>query len=333
MLDLLNLLQAPAPAAVPAELTRDLGTIDPRWASLELVWLDTDVGRVRALVGGDWRGPGPTHLMVHGLGASALSWVDTASELVAAGEAIVAVDLPGFGLAEPDDDFGGSLDDLERAVLAAAGTIAADRFVLHGNSMGGLLSLRVADRLTGRLDGLVLAAPAVPVSLRRSLPAPLGPLLGFGVAALPGLGELAMRRLAGGERPMDEAMIDAVFHDVDRATSEQMTSLYAQEFEVFRTASWRHRAMLAATRSILPATAVASRNWDDLTFDPGCPVTVVWGTEDRLLPGGMLDEIRARRPHWHVEELTDAGHAPQADQPERYAEIALRTRRRLRTTT
>ena len=66
----------------------------------------------------------------------------------------------------------------------------------------------------------------------------------------------------------------------------------------------------------------------DWTLDAeriACPVRIVWGTEDRLLPWPSAAE-RYRRdwlPHADWVVLDDVGHSPQLDVPLETAELIL----------
>lgn len=304
----------------------ELGEIDPRWAALSLRWLDTADGPVRALAGGAWTRPRDVvpHLLVHGLGTSALSWVDAAAELAGRGVPVVAPDQPGFGRSRPRDGAKGGLGPLVDSVVHALDALGWDRVVLHGNSLGALLVLRAVPRIGDRLAGLVLSAPAVPLSPWRMLPPPLGVLSTFVPLVLPGVGEAVVRLAAAREgRPYDDAMFDRVAVDRERALSPEMLALYEPEMAAFRSEPWRWAAQLAATRAAVPAIASGLFAWRSLVDDPGCPVAVAWGAQDGLLPASMLAEIRARRPGWRVEVFEDSAHIPQGDEPQRYVDLAL----------
>lgn len=55
-----------------------------------------------------------------------------------------------------------------------------------------------------------------------------------------------------------------------------------------------------------------------------CPVRIVWGTKDRILPPKHLSErFRRMVPQADWIEIPGAGHLPQIDHPERVAELVL----------
>jgi pimeloyl-ACP methyl ester carboxylesterase len=49
-----------------------------------------------------------------------------------------------------------------------------------------------------------------------------------------------------------------------------------------------------------------------------CPLGVIWGRRDRVVPIETLERVRAVRPEVAVEILEDAAHVPQLECPEEY---------------
>jgi pimeloyl-ACP methyl ester carboxylesterase len=87
---------------------------------------------------------------------------------------------------------------------------------------------------------------------------------------------------------------------------------------------------LEATRDLLGCVI----SDDMLTLDEGiphlaelaCPVTLVWGDGDRLLPFEINGAVARRRiPSAEITIVPGAGHVPMIDEPERVAEAILRS--------
>ena len=81
----------------------------------------------------------------------------------------------------------------------------------------------------------------------------------------------------------------------------------------------------AATDADRLLDAAASAPWELDAAAVRCPVRIVWGTADRLLPWPAAAE-RFRRewlPHADWVELDDVGHAPQLDVPLETAQLIL----------
>ena len=56
-----------------------------------------------------------------------------------------------------------------------------------------------------------------------------------------------------------------------------------------------------------------------------CPVTVLWGTRDLILPVTGAGRVRDRLPHARVERLGGVGHVAMFDDPARVASGVLET--------
>src|ERR1700754_4345511 len=90
----------------------------------------------------DFGGAGPTMVLVHGLGGSAINWLSVAPRL-AERHRVVALDLAGFGQTPPIAGLSGVAGhrELLDRFLVAVGDGPA---VVVGNSMGGLVAMMEA---------------------------------------------------------------------------------------------------------------------------------------------------------------------------------------------
>ena len=91
-------------------------------------------------------GSGTPIALLHGFADSADTWRDVLTALSAAGRAAFAVDMPGFGDAEPRQAGAiiPQLDGFVDAVIAETGPV-----ILMGNSLGACASVRAATRGSG----------------------------------------------------------------------------------------------------------------------------------------------------------------------------------------
>ena len=118
-----------------------------------------------------WDGPADTaFVLVHGLGASHLSWIQVGEGLSALGR-VLAIDLPGFG-STPLDGRGATLMEQRRQVSAFLRWVDAERVVLCGNSLGGAISILQAAVEPASVHGLVLTNSVFPWRLG-AIPHPL----------------------------------------------------------------------------------------------------------------------------------------------------------------
>jgi len=84
--------------------------------------------------------------------------------------------------------------------------------------------------------------------------------------------------------------------------------------------------LTAGVRACDAAPLIANAREHGWPLDPsrvGCPVRIVWGTEDRLLPYPRSAEYYRRSLHADWVELEGVGHAPQLDVPLETAQLIL----------
>lgn len=106
-------------------------------------------------------GRGRPVVLVHGWAMSSRAWAGTIDVLRAAGHAVVAIDQRGCG--RSDHDFADtSIDALAADVVAVVEHLGLSGVVLNGWSLGGAVVMAAAERLNGRLAGLVLTCGASP---------------------------------------------------------------------------------------------------------------------------------------------------------------------------
>jgi pimeloyl-ACP methyl ester carboxylesterase len=249
-------------------------------------------------------GSGPPLVCLHGFTDTWRTWELVLGALERRHE-VLAPTLPAHAGApheEGDVTLDVVLDAVERA-MDDAGFATAH---LVGNSLGGFVALRLAAR--GRARSVVALAPA-----------------GGWEAGDPGYAaamqqfrdlQAATRRLA----PMADRFL---------ATPEgrrRATALTCERFEHLPVELIAHQLLgVAACRDVGPMIDAAAGAW---TLDAArieCPVRIVWGTADRLLPWPAA-AVRFRRdwlPHADWVVIDDVGHAPQLDVPVEAAQLIL----------
>jgi pimeloyl-ACP methyl ester carboxylesterase len=263
--------------------------------------LEVEVGGVptRALSA---KGEGVPTVLLHGWLDNADTWLAVLDRLAVAQRPAIAYDLPGFGTAPPLDDSSvlDQLVDFAAAAVEDAAERSGRKVVVAGNSLGGWVALRLAERSELPLAGIVPISPAgvrmapafftldrVPaVSRIIGMPAPVPPAVVRSVAGT------LYRRLAFA----DPGAVDQVV--VDRFT----------RFHVDRPVI---RARLDYAKRLRTELATP--------FDPKAievPVSVIWGEADRLcLPSGAR-ELAEALPHARIAMLPGVGHTPQVEAPD-----------------
>jgi pimeloyl-ACP methyl ester carboxylesterase len=268
----------------------------------------------------EWEGPPDTaFVLVHGLGASHLSWVQVADGLSGLGR-VFAIDLPGFG-ASPLAGRGAGLMDQRRTLSRFIGSLDVERVVLAGSSMGGALSILQAAVEPSAVSGLVLTNSVFPWRFGAS-PHPLI-LASFGIYATPGLGERFVSWRLHQMDPEQTVGLSLRVLAADPATiPEDVVRLLVDLARKRRDEPDVARAFLQAARSMLrlgrrPETA--RRALDNITS----PVLLLHGRRDRLVPVGFAEAELARHPAWRGRFFPDLGHIPQMEGPGRWlAEVA-----------
>jgi pimeloyl-ACP methyl ester carboxylesterase len=218
---------------------------------------------------------------------------------------VLALTLPGHAGGPRLDGMAGLdavADGVERA-LDAAGLGTAH---LVGNSLGGHLALRLAAR--GRARTVVALAPA-----------------GGWAPGDPSLGALLRRQrdmLAAAKAAAPHAHAIAATPDGRRRATELLVTDAGHIPDELVAHLMLGAAACPSGHAMLDAAA--SADWGVDAERIMCPVRIVWGTEDRLLPwpSGAV-RLRAQLPHADWVELADAGHAPQLDLPLPTAQLVL----------
>ncbi|HEX5937576.1 MAG TPA: alpha/beta fold hydrolase [Actinomycetota bacterium] len=267
-----------------------------------------------------WDGPTDTaFVLVHGLGASHLSWVQVGRGLSVLGRAF-AIDLPGFG-ATPLDGRGTHLMDHRRAVAAFIEWIGAERVILCGNSLGGAISILQTAVDPSSVQGLVLTNSVFPWRLG-AIPHPLV-MAAFGIYATPRIGERVVRwRLRAMEPEQMVRLSLRVLAADPSSIPADVIDLLIEQARARRNDPEAARSFLETARSMLRLgrrPTISRRALENVT----CPVLLLHGRRDRLVPTTFARAELARHPDWRGRFFPDLGHIPQMEAPERWlAEVA-----------
>jgi pimeloyl-ACP methyl ester carboxylesterase len=266
----------------------------------------------------EWSGPsgGPTFVLVHGLGGSLLNWALVAPELARHGR-VVALDLAGFGLTDPNGrgtDVGSNRKLLDEFIA----TLELGPVILAGSSMGGMVSLIQAVHAPRAVDKLILVDAAFPRT--RSPRGQFTPRVAavFALYSNRRLGEWFMttraRRL-GAEGVVRETLRIATANpgSVDPRLVEAMVEMTEQRLEFHYT----NRAFLDAARSIFRAQVSPGR-YRELVRRVRQPALVTHGALDKLVPVAFAREATAEHPNWKLEVYPDLGHIPMMEAPARW---------------
>lgn len=259
----------------------------------------------------DHGGNGPPAVLVHGLGGSAMNWRLVAPRL-SERMRVIAPDLPGHGLSAPADTH--DLDAHRRAILEVIDQVGAP-VVLVGNSMGGLVCERLAAASPHLVHGLVLVSPATPPPRPIRPPAPMLAARLF-AQSLPVVGAPVTRAAVMRWTPREqvEETLGLVMADPTRLPA-YMVDAAVDLATRRRTMPWAARAFAESAASVRRAFLDRSgfrRMIDGIVS----PTTLIYGSEDRIVPPVGLRWLRHRRPDWRSLELDGVGHTPMFERPD-----------------
>jgi pimeloyl-ACP methyl ester carboxylesterase len=273
-----------------------------------------------------WAGGGRGHvLLLHGLGGNSITWHGVGPILARElGASVIAIDLPGFGASRLGRRRISMkvLSDVVRAVMQAEAKGDA-RWVVAGNSLGGLLALEVACRMPDRVAAVSLAALALPLNWGREL----RKLTGFGhyvPVAVPWQGRRLVARYvkARGVPGVVDDPIAYLFRDPSRLDATLRERLIGVSEYRLGWADEAARAYEQATRSLgfqLMWPGGAGR-W---IRDVACPVQAIYGSHDPIFPLAAWQRLEQTRPDWDYVAMPDIGHVPQLEAPEEFARHML----------
>lgn len=276
---------------------------------------------VRVLRADGPHGGGEPQLLVHGLGASSVTWAEVLHGLSATGP-VVAIDLPGFGKTPASDEDALSVHGYVRFVIEVADALGWHRFTLHGNSMGGLIATLLAAQQPERVARLVLVSPALPPTSPLQLLMPARATMKGMVPIVVSSASAAALGVVGASGLLDERrnrhLMRLIFSEPDGVRPEfieLMAKEYAEDDDAIVAS--RRRALRSATRSIAHLWTRPERVLRAIDAVEA-PTLILGGTADALVPAKVLRQVLARRDDWQGHVLDERRHALMMEAPEEF---------------
>ena len=244
-------------------------------------------------------GSGPRFVLLHGYTDSANTWDGVLREVEASGRSAIAVDLPGFGLADPllAGPVVPQIDNFVTELVAEQSQRGP--VILVGNSLGGSVSVRAAARGVPLAGVVTIGDPAAgPWRLRSFAGSPRTGLLMRLVAMVPVPTILirlfvwvGIRRiLYGNPRGADPAVLE--------------------RFMTWLVALGGSRALVRQVRLVCEDLANGHG-----AIEVECPTLIVHGVKDRIVPVRGSRALHASLPGSELHIEPRWGHCPQLDDP------------------
>ena len=249
-------------------------------------------------------GTGPPLVLLHGAGDNALDWRWVMPTL-AATHRVYAPDLPGSPeSARPAADYSPAF--FERFVAGFLDALGVERAAVVGNSLGGLVALRLARSEPARVTALVLVDSA---GLGRAVnPA-------FTSVNVPGLAEAAIPfwRTPVGAYQRAWGRTALLFAHPPRGVprewlAEQCRLALLPGYLEAHLAVLRSQVSLAGQREVLVDRLASLK----------IPTLVVWGVRDRVFPVSHAREAVAHLQEGSLALIPDCGHMPHIECPDRF---------------
>ncbi|MEU6932681.1 alpha/beta fold hydrolase [Streptomyces sp. NPDC046385] len=248
------------------------------------------------------RGRGEPLLLLHGIGHHWQAW-EPVLDVLATERDVIAVDLPGFGSSPAlPEGYGYDLGTVVPVLGAFCAALGVERPHVAGNSLGGLLALELGREKLVRSVTALSPAGFWSEAERRYAFTTLRAMRGAALALPVPLIERLSRSAAG-----RTALTSTIYARPGRRSPEAAVA----ETLALREATGFHQT-LATGGSVLFT--------DDV---PAVPVTVAWGTRDRLLL--RRQGVRAKRviPGARLVRLPGCGHVPMNDDPALVSRVIL----------
>ena len=237
-------------------------SLKPRWATAPSRFIAIDGMQVHLRDEGPRGDPSPI-VLLHGTSASLHTWEGWAQALRGQ-RRVIRFDLPGFGLTGPHPR--GAYDfakDDPAFVLAVLDQLKVQRFVLAGNSLGGVIAWHVALAAPQRVDKLILVNSLGFGTEPSAIP------LAWRMARAPVLSN-AMEYLL--PRASVKQGVEGVYGQPERVTPE----LIDQYYDLTR----RQGNRAALTARLRHGDASDTSQLTNIK----APTLILWGGQDRLLP-------------------------------------------------
>ena len=247
----------------------------------------------------------PPVVLIHGIGASVEFWIPTLPALVP-NHRVVALDLVGYGHTDKPRDAPYTFPYFADFVRQAMDALEIPEAAVVGHSLGGGVTLKLAEQVPARVTRLVVVDAA---GLGTQ-----GLSIAYQLMVIPGLG----RWLTRPDPQWTRKFLEGLVHDPDHVREEMVEQSVAMMSQPGAQAAY-----LATIRSL--ATVFGPRkdvvadivdNLDAIT----ARTLVIWGQQDEAIPVSHAETAVAGIPDAELVIIEACGHMPMVEHPDVFNE-------------
>lgn len=244
-------------------------------------------------------GEGEVIVLIHGTGSSLHTWEDWTKKLRKT-HRVIRLDLPAYGLTGADPEKRYSSKDYVDLLDTFLSRLQVDKFVLAGNSLGGLVSWLYASHHPEKVLKLVLLDPS-------GFPFDTTPMV-IQLAKTPVL-NLFIRHFT--PKSFVEKNLKEVYYDDKLLTQETIDRFY--DLTLFE----------GNRQAFIDRAYVEREDYTERLSEIKTPTLILWGANDEWIPVSDAEKFKKELPQSKVVILPETGHVPMEERPEESLAVTL----------
>jgi pimeloyl-ACP methyl ester carboxylesterase len=244
-------------------------------------------------------GNGEPVILLHGGGAGVSAvhnWQDSMGPLAEAGFSVYAPEVVGFGLTDKPEE-GDTVDAKVQHVKDFIDSLCLERFRLVGNSMGGVISLRIGADWAERVESIVLmGSPGV-----RFVPPP----------------ELRQLFAYTPSREKMKAMVETFCYDPSVVNDEMIELRY--QMSLLPGAQESYERLMRGMSN----TQGGAMNMEAQLPEINTPTLLIWGKQDKIVPLELGETMVKLLPNARLEVIDKCGHWVQIEHSQTFNKMVI----------
>lgn len=232
---------------------------------------------------------------IHGVGSRADRFIPVMPALADSGFRIIAVDLPGHGLASKPADYGYRPRDFARFVEGVLDALDLKGVTILGTSLGGQVGATLACNRPDLVSRLVLIGTMgiVPMDTESMVPP---------------------EKVSDGSPEAVRAKLTFLVSSPD-----QIVDAWIREESQINSSAGARQALQKAAQALNEDSVNDLQTERLLDLRPDLPILLVWGEKDGWTPLSMGYRSRDALPGAQLRVMDNCGHAPYFENPAEFA--------------